>query len=131
MLNKARGNVDKKTGIFRQGSMGQEPGGHTNSLGSGLNTHMTPDKLGPLGNSQPWPSPATQGPTNTTQGLPHSTSPHAGNKGPTNTPDVDLSQLSEEERAIIESVMAKAQEMETHDTPAKRSADEAQRLRLE
>lgn len=87
MLNKARGNVDKKTGIFRQGSMGQEPGGHTNSLGSGLNTHMTPDKLGPLGNSQPWPSPATQGPTNTTQGLPHSTSPHAGNKGPTSKSD--------------------------------------------
>lgn len=89
MLNKARGNVDKKPGIFRQGSMGQEPGGHTNNLGSGLNANMTQDKLGPLapGNSQAWPSTATQGPTNTTQGLPHSTSPHPGNKGPTSKSD--------------------------------------------
>lgn len=35
-------------------------------------------------------------------------------------PDVDLSQLSEEERAIIESVMEKAKEMEGHETPTRR-----------
>lgn len=91
MLNKARGNLDKKPGIFRQGSMGQEPGVHSNNLSTGLNTvaSISQDKLGPhtAGNSQAWPTAATQGPTNTSQGLPHSTSHQPGNKGPTSKSD--------------------------------------------
>lgn len=67
-LNQARGNHDKKPGIFRQGSLGQDPQGqhnrqssNTSSLGGAGPPGLIQEKLGPQAGQQPQVWPATQG----------------------------------------------------------------------
>ncbi|KAK8746502.1 hypothetical protein OTU49_017050, partial [Cherax quadricarinatus] len=137
LRSQPRGNQDKKQGIFRQGTLGQDPQGHhtsqgcsTTSVGSGGPMGPMQDTLGPqVGQAQAWPP--TQRPLASPSQASTATHP-SGGQTQTSAPDVDLSQLSEEERAIIVSVMEKAKEMEVHhDTPTRQSNEDQQRARLE